>query len=663
MEKFDFQKKYPNIFSPMTVRGVTFKNRVFVGPIGSFLATHEISGHLDYWWAIKHWGRWAQGGFAACTLPFEAPANSAHPRSMVIDDLDMLAQMDTQRFNHFAHAYGMVTSASYYHPGCCQIPSYKGDIISADSFIYNGRQVRAMTYKDMEDILELYVNTAKAIKVGGFDMLNLHYAHGWLMNNFLSPLSNHRTDEFGGSVENRCRFPKMVLDAVREVVGDMPIELRLNGSDGDDASGISAEDAAQQCLILGETADMIHMTCGTRLDASSRPEQFPSHFLPPAHNAPAALAAKKAGVKCKIGIVGNVHDPELIEQLLADGTADYILMVRQANADPDYMNKLKEGREEDIRPCLHCNLCIDGGRRKALSKEVDLDPAATYEQFCAINPYFGHGNVREFFQKPSRSKNVIVVGGGLAGMLSATWAARNGHKVTLYEKSDKLGGLLFNAEDMWFKDRIQRYHEYVVRQLMKSGAEVVLNTEVTPEMVRMQNADCAIIAIGSESIKPNIKGIDGPNVVMAEDILGNKDKLGKKLLIIGGGLVGCELSIELGDLGHEVTLVEMGDFLAANGQLCERTHTLKYMDKAHVKAYTETQCVEITEQGAYVEDINGKRFIEADNVIICVGFKAKVAQRDAFANCAFEVKNVGDCKKAANIHNAVTSAFDAAMTL
>ena len=154
MEKFYYQEKYPHTFSPMTVRGVTFKNRVMVGPIGSFLATHEDSGHLDYWWAIKHWGRWAQGGFAGCTLPIEIPANSSHPRSMVIDDLNMLAQMDIQRFNHFAHAFDVVTSASLYHPGCCQLPEIKSDIISADSFIYNGRPVREMNYKDMEDVID-----------------------------------------------------------------------------------------------------------------------------------------------------------------------------------------------------------------------------------------------------------------------------------------------------------------------------------------------------------------------------------------------------------------------------------------------------------------------------------------------------------------------------
>lgn len=662
----DAMKKYPNLFKPLTVGSkgneVTFKNRCIVAPMTAPV-TCDTAGLLTEY-GVDFYHQFAKGGFAGFSVPIEIPQNGGHPRSIVIDNEETIPFHDMHKLQRLVHAYGTVSAVEIYHPGCCMFPKNGNIPMSASEMIWNGNYVKAMTYKDMEDVIKLYVDTAIAAKRGGFDMVNLHYAHGWLMSTFLSPLSNKRTDEFGGSVENRCRFPRMVIEAIREATGDMPIELRLNGSDGDDSYGITAEDAAQQALIFEDAGvSMVHMCCGNRLDASTRPEMFPTHFLAPAHNAPAARACKKAGVKIPVGVVGNVHDAEVAEQLLAEGTADYILYARQAIADPEYVNKLREGREDDIRPCLHCDYCVDGGRRGALAKTVTYQAESTFDAYCSANPLAFQGFWKTKIPMPTRSKTVAVIGGGVAGMQAAITAAERGHKVVLYEKSDKLGGVLEFADHIWFKDRIKMFREYLIRQVKKNGVYVMLNTEATPELLEKSDVDHVIVAVGGKAAMPPIPGIENKNVITAMDALKRQDQLGENIVIIGGGLVGCELSIQLGGNGSKVTVVEQGEYLAATGQLCERIHTLKWMDKNNVVSMLETNCTEITDKGVYVQTGADKKFIEADTVVICTGIVPEKEERDKFAGCAFEVVNIGDCKKAANIREAVAAGYDAGATV
>ena len=333
--------------------------------------------------------------------------------------------------------------------------------ITASDMYWNGHFVRGMTYKDMDEVCDMYARAAFMAKRAGFSMLMLHCGHGWLLSNFLSPLTNTRTDEFGGNVENRCRFPRMVLERIRAVVGDMPIELRMNGSDGQNAGGITPEDAAEQLLILEDLIDMAHMSCGNRLSAATRPEQSNSHFFAQGHNAPAAALAKQRGIKIPIGVVGGLNRPELVESLLAEGKADYVLMARQAHVEPEWVNKLKENRREDIRPCLRCLYCTDIGRRGARTDKVTFADDATYDIYCAINPYFGQGKEKHKIPLPKTSKRIAVIGGGIAGMEAALTAAQRSHSVVLYEKKDRLGGQMLFSEHLWFKQEMLDYLHYM----------------------------------------------------------------------------------------------------------------------------------------------------------------------------------------------------------
>lgn len=546
-------------------------------------------------------------------------------------------------------------------------PGAGRELITASDMMWNGHHVRGMDFDDMENVANMYASAAKYAKRAGFDCILLHFGHGWLMNNYLSPLTNKRTDEFGGSVENRCRFPVMVIKRIREVVGDMPIELRLNGSDMMEG-GITIPDAVQQALIFSNYVDMIHLTCGTRLDAMGRTMMHPTHFVEPAHNAEASAAVKKAfkeaSITVPVGVVGSVHSPELAERLIAEEKADYVLMARQAIADPDWVNKIREGREEDVRPCLRCDLCLDSGRRGALSKNVTYDTGATYDCYCAINVYYNQGDIKKKIPMPIKRKKVAIVGGGIAGMQAALTASERGHDVTLYEKSGRLGGQLFFSDYIWFKKEIKAYLAYMIRQITKSRVNVLLHTIATPELLELEDYDSVIIAIGAKPMIPSIPGIDKKNVITALDCFGKEDSLGQDVVIIGGGLVGCEISIYLAEKGMTLTVIEMGDFLAATGQLTERMDTMRHMNEMGVQSFTNTKCIEILDDGVIVENEDGhQRTIKADTVLLAAGMQPLSAERDIFADVAFDVVNIGDCAKVGDICTAVNSGFDAAATL
>lgn len=662
-----YKEKYPHLFEPMYVgkNKVRFNNRACMAPIGS-IATGggEMSEGRISQNGIDQCMNYIRGGFSTVALPMEVPIDGGHEHMFNLNP-KTCNQMQFHLLQRSVHAYRGLTFAELLHCGpFVNLPDYPR--LGADTYVTNGYPVKAATLEDMKGICDLFAQYALWAKIARFDGLMIHMAHGWLFNQFLSPLTNHRTDEFGGSVENRCRFPMMVLKAIRDAVGDdLLIELRLNGND-EVEGGILPEDAAQQVLILQEYADMIHITCGHRVDALSRPKQHPSNFFPMAHNAYASEIVKNTpGVHIPIGVVGAIYTPEVAEEVLAKGQADYVLMARSAMADPEIIKKAKEGREDDIRPCLRCNYCMDHGRREALTTELHLLSHPSYDRHCATNPLAFQSLSKRDFPPAERVKRIAVVGGGVAGMEAALAAAERGHEVIIYEKTDKLGGQALLSDVMWFKKEMKLFHEYLERQVRKRQNIIVnLNTECTPEIIDDLDPDAVIVAVGAEQIVPNIPGVE--KAVMSFDVFGHEEEnvKGKKVAIIGGGDIGVELGIYLNELGHECTIVEMGHYIAPKAQLTERISYLEWLEQEKVQTMVDTKCVEITDKGAVIEDADGnQQLLEADTVIIAVGTKSLVEERDKFIDTAFDVINVGDCVKASSIVHAVHTGFDAGWTL
>ena len=655
-----YKEKYPHLFEPLYVgrNRVRFNNRFNVAPIGSGATGggEDSDGRINTF-GIDYWMRYIQGGFSRVTLPMEVPIDGSHEHMFNLNP-KTCNQMNFQRLQRAVHAFNGKTFVEYMHGGPYMRAGFKK--ISADDEPHLGS--RAATREDLEEIAALFAEYAHWAQIANFDGILLHYGHGWLFNYFLSPLTNHRRDEFGGSIENRCRFPLMVIRAIRETVGDnLLIELRINGSDAVEG-GITPEECAEQLKIFEPYIDMAHITCGHRIDALTRPKQHPTGFQPMAHNAWASEIVKKSGVRIPIGLVGGVYDPAVAEEVLAKGQADYVLMARSAMADPEIIRKAKEGREDDIRPCLRCNYCMDHGRRVAISRDLHLLAYPSYDRQCMTNPMQFQSAQKLRIAPPERARKVAVVGGGVAGMEAAISCADRGHEVVLYEKTDRLGGQALLSDVMWFKKEMKLFHEYLERQIKKRPAiTVVYNTEATPELIDRLDPDAVIVAVGAEQIVPKIPGTE--KAMMAFDVFGHEDRVGKRVVIVGGGAVGVELGIHLNSLGHECTILEMGEYIVAKAQLTERTAYLNAMREYKVNYLENAACTEITDKSVRVSTPEGSRELEADTVIIAVGTKPLERERDRFIDTAFDVINVGDCVEASTIVHAVHTGFDAGLTL
>lgn len=662
-----YMEKYSKMFEPLTVkRGkneFVFNNRVMMAPVGIVATGGGADNGRINAFGVEYWTGIIRGGFSSICLPMEIPHDGSHEGVFDMNPKEC-NYMNFHLLQRSVHAYNGKTFAELIHGGRC-LTRKDLPLIGASDSEYQGRHVKGMDAADMQYIIDLCTDFASKARRSGFDGIMVHMAHGWLFHDFLSPLSNQRTDEFGGSVENRCRFPLMVLKAIREVIGDdLLIELRLTGND-EMEGGITPEDAAQQVLLLQDYVDMIHITCGTRLDVTSRPRMTPTSFFPTEHNAYASAIVKNTpGVKIPIGTVGAIGNPERAEKILEEGKADYVLIARAAIADNDWVKKVKAGREDDIRPCLRCNMCLDHGRRKAKikSKELVMADEVSFDRRCAVNPLSMQAITKKRFPAPEKRKKVVVVGGGVAGMSAALSAAERGHEVLLYEKTNQLGGQALLSDGMWFKKEMKAYHEWLERQVRKQpNIFVALHTLVTPEMIKEIDPDATIVAIGAKQSVPKIPGVE--KAMMAFDVFGNEDKVGQKVVIIGGGDIGCELSIHLSGLGHQCSVVELTHFQAGNAELSIRMSILQFMEKENVTTYLDTKATEITDTGVYVETPEGRKFLEADTVILSVGTEPLAAERDSFRHVSFDVINVGDCKKASNMQHAIETGFDAGMIL
>ena len=654
-------REYPNLFSPVKIGKLIFKNRLFMAPLtgNNLIVDNRPSDQ-----GIAFYNARARGGFAQVTVS-EADVDWEYANRT--DAFNNISDPNP-KYWHTAAFYeltmaikehGAVASLEINHSGAANHPKniieHRNPIGPSGYLREDGIVVDEMDEEMMERVADNFAKAAKYLKIVGFDMCMLHGGHGWLLGQFQSPFTNKRTDKYGGSRENRARFPIMVIDRIREAVGpDFLIEYRLSGEELVEG-GLTIDDTLDFAKRIEKKVDIIHVSVGIyHLHVESR--TFSSMYEPHGCNVHIAEAIKKE-VITPVAVVGGINNPAMAEKIIAEGKADFIALGRQALADPEFPNKALTGRTDEIAPCLRCG-CFS----PMPQKEGEIMPPSTFQ--CAINPIATKEFRMQLSPQIKGPKKVLVVGGGPGGMYAAITAAERGHSVTLIEKSDSLGGALKFADIDTYKEDLRKFKDSLISRIKKQNMDVRLGTEATVELVERENPDALIIAIGSEPIVPDIPGISGPNVMHAVDTYWEPEKVGEKILMVGGGLVGCETGLHLAAIGKSITLVEMMDKLAADATESHRIALFGMMNNV-INYQTKTKCTEITPSGIKViTDDGSESFIEADTVVYAAGMNA-LSDR-AFQLCEAAPKQyflVGDCVSPRKIKEAVHEGYHAAMDI
>ncbi len=507
---------------------------------------------------------------------------------------------------------------------------------------------RELTVSEIERIENAFADAALRAKKAGFDGVEIHGAHGYLISEFLSPYANKRTDEYGGSFENRSRMPKEVIKKVREKVGrDFIVGFRINVDEYLGEEGLLPKES---CRFIAEVQkDIDYVNCSAGNYETGPFCQICSTYEPQAKIVPLAAEMKK-NVDIPVLAVGSL-DAGLGEAVLEKNEADIVAFGRQLIADPYFAKKIAEDRIEDIRPCCRANEGCCSGFDLGYPMRCELNPAAGQEKKYAIH-------------KAEEKKRVVVVGGGCAGMEAARVADLMGHEVILMEKTDHLGGHLREAVVPPFKNKTGEALEWLERQLKKGGTYIELNVDVTPEKIMDARPDAVIIAVGSKYTLPPFKGKE--NAIFADEALFCQEKVGKNVVVIGGGLVGVETALTLAEnTGANVTIVEMLDGLSYNMDGNARRAMLKRIEADGINVRCSHKVKEIKEGSVVCEDLADQKDVEfpADTIVMAIGLTANNEENAKYDDLGVKTVRIGDCKQARNISKCFHEAWHAVFQL
>jgi len=669
---------FPHLFSPLKVGNKTIKNRIEAAP-ALFAFLHYIEGSaFNYepggpYRAFKMLEAKAAGGAGSVVLGELSPNHERDRRFPFEPEIDFTSRSDEifeiqKKTASMIKSYGALAMGELL--SCGEIKTFIGDGTQpwgpSEKDLEDGvTHVHAMTKEDMQTCYQDYVTACKWFRDAGWDGVLIHCGHGWMPAQFLSPQYNKRTDEYGGSFENRARFTVELLKTVREAMGpDFLIEIRVS-SDEHLPGGLVLEDAIKYCQMCEPYIDMVHVSCGHYL-SSSRSWEFTTAYAPHGANIENAAEIKKH-LHIPVAVVGGINSPEQAEEAIAAGKVDMISMGRQFFADPEFPNKAMTGRADEIRRCLRCGRCYPGpsGEHETEIWTVKFPPLDS----CTINPdgvwpASFHKVLPEDMPAVESAKKVLIVGGGCGGLQAAITASDRGHHVILCEKKDTLGGILNFTDHTDHKVDIRNFKDLLIREVEKRPVEVRTGCEVTPDLIAEMKPDAIILAVGSDDLILPIEGIE--NAVTAMDVYTADFKnLGKSVILLGGGLVGCEAAADYIDHGIDTTIVEMKGSLMPETTGLYRTAVHDFIDKNGGKYEVGAKVVKVGKDFITAEKDGKEITLHADTVVNAMGRRAHAAQEieEAAHSLSIPVKKIGDCVRARQIGDAVREGWLAAMEI
>jgi 2,4-dienoyl-CoA reductase-like NADH-dependent reductase (Old Yellow Enzyme family)/thioredoxin reductase len=499
-------------------------------------------------------------------------------------------------------------------------------------YVKTGVAPREASKEEIRRLVEFFSDTARRVMQAGFDMVEIHAAHGYLLSTFLSPFTNRRKDEYGGSPQNRARFICEIVERIRDKTGpDFPVSVRFSGADFL-PGGTTIEDSMVQASLFERAgASLLHVSGGAHENTEV---QFLSYLWPDGYLTGLAAEIKKV-VKIPVCTVGKLGDPVVANQVLEEGKADFIALARPLLADPNWPNKVREGKIEDVNRCIYCNNCVD--RLFTTTREEK-------RLFCTVNPSLFRE--KEYaIRKVTKPKKVMVIGGGIAGMQAAKVAAERGHSVTLYEATGKMGGAWNVAMAQPGKKGYSYFTQQLTRGIEKAGVKTVFNKKVDIHFVKSEKPDAVILTTGAKPITPNILGTEGPNVVQAVDLFLEKVKVGQRVVIIGGRMVGMEAACYLAEKGKQVSLVTLRR-LGENGKQLEENIYRSLRNKViqlGIQIFPNTPAIEIRPDGVFANDGGNLLWLPAETVVLAVGYQPDQELYEKLKEVVPEVYTAGDC--------------------
>jgi len=649
--KGDVMTQYTKLFEPGKIGKLELKNRIILPPMVAGYTTEDgliPEQMLDYYAAR------ARGGCGLVIVEAAYPRRGGYPPSpghagrINLDSDRVLPSL--RRLAEVIHTGGA--------KAVLQLNIHRGrndelDPASAIEAVHprTGVKARAMTVADLKSLGEQFGDGAKRAREAGFEAMMIHGGSGYLVSEFLSPRTNKRTDEYGGDAKKRARFALELLAASKEKAGaDYPVMFRMTADERVEG-GFVLEDAIILAKLLEEAGiDAIDIVSGV---VETYAWVIPYMYMPRGCNADLSLAIKKV-VKVPVSVAGRINDPDIAEEILREGKADFVGLGRTLIADPEFPNKVMEGKVADICMCVACGRCIES-----------ILKAPAGPMICTVNPAVGKEKEFELGLKPAaKKKKVLVIGGGPGGMEAAIIAAQRGHDVTLWEKEDKLGGQLNIAIVPPGKEELGNFTEYLSRQVQKLQVTVKTGKEATVEAVSEFSPDAVILAAGSKPLFPKIKGIEGRKVLSFRDVLAGKVETGKRVIVIGGGFVGCETADFLAEKGKKVTVVEILPELASEIFYPFADLLVQRLKELGVETFIGVKEEEITDKGVNIVDKDGKKIsLEADDIVIATGSVADKTLFESLKGKVPELHEAGDCVQARRIYEAVSEGATAAMKI